>query len=70
MLRWTSLVTVQLHGRSAKTQLDWTEQAAFLALTGDGGADVAHLRGGTRLRLNGLDAALKPPRPQYFLRRQ
>lgn len=68
VLRWTSLVTVQLHGRPDKTHLDWTEQVALLAHTEDGGTDLAHLRGGTGLRLNGLDAALKPPslRSQYL----
>ncbi|SNQ47808.1 conserved hypothetical protein [Frankia canadensis] len=41
-----------------RTDLRWTEQYVFLVLTGDGADDVAHLRGGTLLRLNGLEAAL------------
>ena len=43
---------------SSGTRLTWTEQFAFVALTGDGDDDVAHLRGGTQLLLNGLAAAL------------
>lgn len=59
-LRWTSLVTVLLDADDDGTALEWTEQAAFLRYTGDGGADLAHLRGGSALRFNGLDAALHP----------
>jgi uncharacterized protein YndB with AHSA1/START domain len=75
VLRWTSLVTVHLHAESEGTRLDWTEQVAFLAYTGNGDTDLAHLRGATRLRLNGLDAALAPPaghgrRSPHFLRSQ
>ncbi|MEU6072844.1 SRPBCC domain-containing protein [Micromonospora sp. NPDC047074] len=59
-LRWTSLVTVRFEGEAGGTRLDWTEQVAFLRYTGDGSTDLAHLRGGSVLRLNGLDAALRP----------
>ncbi len=38
--------------------MTWTEQYTFLVVTDDGADDVAHLRGGTRLLLNGLAAAL------------
>lgn len=58
VIRWTSLTTVELHDESGGTRLDWTEQVAFLARSGDGSADLPHLRGGTALRLNGLAAAL------------
>lgn len=58
VVRWTSLATVELHDESGATRLAWTEQVAFLARTGDGSADLPHLRGATALRLNGLAAAL------------
>lgn len=59
VLRWTSLVTVHLRAEADGTELSWTEQAAFLVLTDhDGSQDLAHLRGGTRLRLNGLATAV------------
>ena len=61
ILRWTALVTVLLDPDGEGTVLRWTEQVAFLAITGDGGTDLAHLRGGTSLRLNGLAAALGTP---------
>ena len=57
-LRWTSLVTVRLDAEADGARLDWTEQVTFLRYTGNGSADLAHLRGGTMLRLNGVDAAL------------
>ncbi|MEV4005884.1 hypothetical protein [Actinomadura sp. NPDC049753] len=38
LLRWTSLVTVQLDGEAGSTDLVWTEQVAFLARA------VEHLR--------------------------
>jgi uncharacterized protein YndB with AHSA1/START domain len=60
VLRWTSLTTVLLTEDAGATSLDWTEQVAFLTGTGDGSADLPHLRGATLLRLNGLAAALKP----------
>ncbi|WP_345359186.1 SRPBCC domain-containing protein [Actinoallomurus liliacearum] len=60
LLRWTSLVTVLLADDAGSTLLTWTEQVAFLVATGDGSADLPHLRGGTTLRLNGLAAALAP----------
>ena len=59
LLRWTALVTILIEADGESTELHWTEQVAFLALTGDGSTDVAHLRGGTSLRLNGLAAALE-----------
>ncbi|GAB2695381.1 SRPBCC domain-containing protein [Kitasatospora kifunensis] len=59
VLRWTSLVTVELAAQDGGCRLDWTEQYAFLVLTGDGSADVAHLQGGTRFLLNGLAAAVE-----------
>ncbi|WP_436778138.1 SRPBCC domain-containing protein [Yinghuangia sp. YIM S09857] len=61
VLRWASLVTVELHPRRPQgTQLRWTEQVAFITFSGDGSHDLPHLRGATGLRLNGLAAALKP----------
>jgi uncharacterized protein YndB with AHSA1/START domain len=57
-VRWAALTTVELTGDTEATLLEWTEQVAFLTRTGDGGADLPHLRGGTALRLNGLEAAL------------
>ncbi len=54
-----SLVTVELSADAGGTRLRHTEQYAFLAATGTGKDDVAHLKGGTRLQLNGLLAALK-----------
>lgn len=57
--RWTSLVTVTLEdAEDGGSTLTWTEQVALLASSGDGSADLAHLRTGTTLRLNGLPAAL------------
>ncbi len=56
--RWVSLVTVELSPRDGGTRLRHTEQYAFLVYTGDGEQDTAHLRGGTRLQLNALAAAL------------
>jgi uncharacterized protein YndB with AHSA1/START domain len=57
-LRWTSLVTVRLDAEPDGTRLDWVEQATFLRYTDDGSSDLAHLRGATVLRLNGLEGAL------------
>ncbi|WP_078970887.1 SRPBCC domain-containing protein [Streptomyces chattanoogensis] len=56
--RWSSLVTVELHPEAGGTHLSWTEQAAFLAPSAEPDHDFPHLRGATRLRLNGLAAAL------------
>ena len=53
-----SLVTIELCPQDAGTHLRHTEHYVFLAWTGDGRNDVAHLKGGTRLQLNGLLAAL------------
>jgi uncharacterized protein YndB with AHSA1/START domain len=60
ILRWVALVTVDLAANDeGGTHLDWTEQYSFVQLsTPGGGDDVKHLVGGTRLRLNGLVAAL------------
>jgi uncharacterized protein YndB with AHSA1/START domain len=56
--RWASLVTVELSPDEDGTALSWTEQIAFITPTGDGSADLPHLRGAIQLRLNGLAAAL------------
>ncbi|MFF9193947.1 SRPBCC domain-containing protein [Streptomyces sp. NPDC014779] len=61
--RWSSLVTVELRPDSQGTHLRWTEQAAFLAASARPEDDLPHLRGATRLRLNGLPAALRPAGP-------
>ncbi|WP_370617164.1 SRPBCC domain-containing protein [Mumia qirimensis] len=58
VLRWTSLVTVALAPEGDGTTLRWTEQVAFVTPTGDGAHDLPHVRGGIRLQLNGLAAAL------------
>jgi uncharacterized protein YndB with AHSA1/START domain len=58
--RWASLVTVEFAPDARGCVLTWTEQYAFLAVTGDGRQDVAHLQGGIRLQLNGLAAAVEP----------
>jgi uncharacterized protein YndB with AHSA1/START domain len=59
-LRWVSLVTVDLAATETGTHLDWTEQYSFVNLSTPGGVDdVKHLVGGTRLRLNGLVAAVE-----------
>ncbi|MET9451937.1 SRPBCC domain-containing protein [Streptomyces cinerochromogenes] len=60
--RWISLVTVELADWPAGSRLTWTEQYTWLVPTGDGTQDAAHLRGGTRLLLNGLTAAVNPGR--------
>ncbi|MEE4418058.1 SRPBCC domain-containing protein [Streptomyces bugieae] len=57
--RWTSLVTVELHPEADGTHVRWTEQAAFLTPSAEPDHDFPHLRGATRLRLNGLAAAVK-----------
>jgi uncharacterized protein YndB with AHSA1/START domain len=58
-LRWVSLVTVDFEPSDGGTHLDWTEQYSFVQLATPGGVDdVKHLIGGTRLRLNGLVAAV------------
>lgn len=60
ILHWTSLVTVQLQSHGAETELSWTEQVAFITPSDHAGDDLPHVRGATRLRLNGLAAALAP----------
>lgn len=58
--RWISLVTLEIDAlRESGARLTWTEQYAFLVVTGEGADDVAHLRGGTQLQLNGLAATLR-----------
>jgi uncharacterized protein YndB with AHSA1/START domain len=59
--RWTSLVAVELipSEGGATTTVTWTELYIFLAFTGDGTEDRAHLRGSTPLAFNALAAALK-----------
>ncbi|MGC4803838.1 SRPBCC domain-containing protein [Micromonospora sp. DT233] len=61
-LRWTSLVTVRLDAETDGTRLEWTEQVTFRRYEGDGSVDLAHLRGASVLRLNGLEAALQSGR--------
>lgn len=58
--RWASLVTVSLSALlpGDATRLRHSEQYAYLAYAGDGAHDVAHLKGGLPLQLNGLAAAL------------
>ncbi|MER5458053.1 SRPBCC domain-containing protein [Micromonospora sp. NPDC002389] len=58
-LRWISLVTVRLEAETDGTRLERTEQVTFLRYAGNGSTDLAHLRGGSVLQLNGLDAALQ-----------
>ncbi|MFE6225510.1 SRPBCC domain-containing protein [Streptomyces sp. NPDC057854] len=60
--RWTSLVTVELHPEPDGTLLRWTEQAAFLTPSDRPADDLPHLRGATRLRLNGLAVAMATAR--------
>ncbi|GGS70796.1 SRPBCC domain-containing protein [Streptomyces cinerochromogenes] len=60
--RWISLVTVELADLPVGSRLTWTEQYTWLVPTGDGTQDAAHLRGGTRLLLNGLTATVDPGR--------
>ncbi|MFF8905225.1 SRPBCC domain-containing protein [Streptomyces olivaceoviridis] len=60
--RWISLVTVELADEPAGSRLTWTEQYTWLVPTGDGSQDAAHLRGGTRLLLNGLSTVVNPDR--------
>lgn len=65
ILRWVALVTVDLapDGKGG-THLEWTEQYSFVNLSTPGDVDdVKHLIGGTRLRLNGLMAAVTSLEP-------
>ncbi|MFD7135484.1 SRPBCC domain-containing protein [Streptomyces sp. NPDC059894] len=62
--RSASLVTVELSSGPGGTRLRHTEQ--FVLLTGDGdGSRAAHLRGGVRLQLNGLIAAVREENPAF-----
>jgi uncharacterized protein YndB with AHSA1/START domain len=58
--RWASMVTVELSPlpSGGGTRLRHTEQYGYLAYTGDGAQDVAHLKGSLNLQLNALAAAL------------
>ena len=67
--RWASLVTVSLSAVSLPaaptgegTRLRHTEQYVYLAYSGDGAQDIAHLKGSMNLQLNALAAALSPAR--------
>ncbi|KJE21465.1 hypothetical protein FF36_04275 [Frankia torreyi] len=66
--RWASLTTVELAADAAGTRLTRTEQYVFLALTGDGRDDVAHLEGTTRLQFNALESVVvgRPARSGGF----
>ena len=57
--RSVSLVTVELAADAGGTLLTYTEQYVFVALTGDGHADIGEREGGTRLQLNGLIAVVE-----------
>jgi uncharacterized protein YndB with AHSA1/START domain len=57
-LRWASLVTVDLVPHGDATEVRWTEQVSFLVPSERPEDDLAHVRGGTRLRLKGLAAAV------------
>jgi len=56
--RWSSHVDLRLEDTHAGCRLTWSEAFMFATLTGDGRDDIAHLVGGTRLRLNALTALL------------
>ncbi|WP_205327919.1 SRPBCC domain-containing protein [Glycomyces sp. YM15] len=56
--RTVSLVTVELAPEGDGTRLDYTEQYALTALTGDGSQDEAHLKGSLLFLFNRLEAAL------------
>ncbi|MEU3412121.1 SRPBCC domain-containing protein [Streptomyces sp. NPDC006658] len=67
--RWISLVTVELSDEPAGCRLLWHEQYTRLAPGSDGDQDHAHLRGGTRLLLNGLSTVVDPDRHRGLGRR-
>ncbi|MFG3338994.1 SRPBCC domain-containing protein [Glycomyces sp. NPDC048151] len=56
--RTVSLVTVELGPEGAGTRVDYTEQYAITALTGDGSQDEKHLKGSLLFLFNRLEAAL------------
>ncbi|SEG69589.1 Uncharacterized conserved protein YndB, AHSA1/START domain [Saccharopolyspora kobensis] len=60
VLRWVSLLTLEFAATTTGTLLTHTEQYAFLAWTGDGADDVAHLKGSIPLRLNALAGLVEP----------
>ncbi|MET8564397.1 hypothetical protein ABZV75_28905 [Streptomyces flaveolus] len=59
---WINLVTAELADEPAGSRPTWTEQCTRLVPPGDGSQDTAHLRGGTRLLLNGLSTVVNPGR--------
>jgi uncharacterized protein YndB with AHSA1/START domain len=61
VLRWAALRTIALAPEGDGTRLEWSEQFTFFALSEIPAHDVAHLRGSTRLQLNGLAAVLMNP---------
>ncbi|MEU2064783.1 SRPBCC domain-containing protein [Streptomyces sp. NPDC013455] len=67
VVRWVSLVTVELADEATGSRLTWTEQYTWLVPGDDPDQDVAHLRGGTRLRLNGLSTVVNPERHRGLL---
>lgn len=52
VLRWVSLVTVELDLEPGGTRLRHTEQYVMVTSTADGKPEVDHLIGGRRLQLN------------------
>ena len=56
--RWSSLVDLRFDDTEEGCRVTWSEAFMFSALSADVHDDVAHLVGGTRLRLNGLRALL------------
>jgi uncharacterized protein YndB with AHSA1/START domain len=56
--RSVSLVTVELTPQAEETLVTYTEQYAFLDVTGDGSAEIAEREGGTKLLLNRLRVAV------------
>jgi len=60
--RWVSLISIAFEPAPAGTRVTHTEQYTFLAWTGDGSHDQAHLRGSTQLAFNALAALVEEPR--------
>jgi uncharacterized protein YndB with AHSA1/START domain len=58
--RWVSLVSIAFAPTGDGTRITHTEQYTFLAWTGDGAHDKAHLRGSTQLAFNALAGAIQP----------
>ena len=61
--RWVSLVTVTFTPVEGGTRVRHHEQYAFLAWSGDGAHDRAHLRGSMNLSFNALDVVLDGSQP-------